>query len=96
MMEDKEYAKEEPSKAIDILLSFIEESVPSKSIYMKESQDEENQRQSYSNFDINTIKDTIEMIYKKHCEDGMTPEQSKACLKRIEPFNNFEDIIDEL
>lgn len=92
----KEYAKEEPSKAIDILLNFIEESVPSKSIYMKESQDEENQRQSYSDFDINTIKDTIEMIYKKHCEDGMTPEQSKACLKRIEPFNNFEDIIDEL
>lgn len=92
----KEYAKEQPSKAIDILLNFIEESVPSKSIYMKESQDEENQKQSYSDFDINTIKETIMMIYRKHCEDGMSPEQSKACLKRIEPFNNFEDIIDEL
>lgn len=92
----KEYAKEQPSKAIDILLNFIEESIPSKSIYLKESQDEENQKISYSDFDINTIRDTIMMIYNKQCEDGLTPEQSKANLKRIEPFNNFEEIIDEL
>jgi hypothetical protein len=92
----KEYAKENPTKAIDILLNFIEESIPSKSIYLKESQDEENQKELYSDFDINTIKETMKMIYQKHIEDGMKPHQSKSLLKSIEPFNNFEDIIDEL
>ena len=27
---------------------------------------------------------------------GQTEEQAKAVLKTIEPFNNYEDLIDEL
>ena len=92
----KEYAKEQPSKAIDILLNFIEESVPSKSIYMKEAQDEENQKQSFSDIDINIITETIMMIYKNYCDNGMSTEQAKRCLKMTEPFNNYEEIIEEL
>jgi hypothetical protein len=92
----KEYAKEEPYRAIDILLKFIEESIPTKSIYINEAQNEEKQKESFSDINTNIIKETIMMIYQKYREEGMDDEQAKSSLKIIEPFNNFEDIIDEL
>lgn len=89
-------AKVNPENAIEMLLKFVEESIPTKTIYVKEAQDEETQRQPYTNIDISTIKEMIKQIYQNQIAEGLTSEQAKLSLKRTEPFNNYEDLIDEL
>ena len=89
----KQMAHDDPDNAIEILLKFIEESIPTKTIYAKEAKDEETQRQPYSDVDISVVKMMIERIYHNQLSDGLTPEQS---LKQMEPFNDYETLIDEL
>ncbi len=92
----KQMAHDNPDGAIEILLKFIEESIPTKTIYAKESQDNETQRQPYSDVDISVVKMMIERIYRNHLSDGLTPEQARLSLKHMEPFNDYETLIDEL
>ena len=89
-------AHDTPDDAIEILLKFIEESIPTKTIYAKEAKDEGTQRQPYSDVDKSVIKMMIERIYHNQLSDGLTPEQSKLSLKQMEPFNDYETLIDEL
>ena len=96
-------AKKEPDKAIDTLLKFIEESIPTKSIYVKETHEEtkdadkqEIQKEPFSDIDINLIRQMLSQMFNNQINSGKTPEQAKALLKTIEPFNNYEDLIEEL
>lgn len=99
----KELAKTEPNHAIDTLLRFIEESIPTKAIYVKETHEEtkdvdkqEIQKEPFSDIDINLIRQMLLQMFNNQINGGKTPEQAKALLKTIEPFNNFEDLIEEL
>ena len=99
----KEMAKTEPYHAIDTLLRFIEESIPTKAIYVKETHEEtkdvdkqEIQKEPFSDIDINLIKQILLQMFNNQINSGKTPEQAKALLKTIEPFNNYEDLIEEL
>jgi len=99
----KEMAKDRPEQAIDMLLRFIEESIPTKSIYVKETHEEtkdvdkrEIQKEPYSDFDVNVIKQMLSQMYDNQINGGKSPEQAKFLLKTIEPFNNYEDLIEEL
>ena len=99
----KELAKTEPNRAIDTLLRFIEESIPTKAIYVKETHEEtkdadkqEIQKEPFSDIDINLIRQMLLQMFNNQINGGKTPEQAKALLKTIEPFNNFEDLIEEL
>ena len=96
-------AKTEPSQAIDALLRFIEESIPTKAIYVKETHEEtkdadkqEIQKEPFSDIDINLIRRMLLQMFNNQINSGKTPEQAKALLKTIEPFNNYEDLIEEL
>lgn len=99
----KEIAKKEPIKAIDTLLKFIEESIPTKSIYVKETHEEtkdtdkqETQKEPFSDIDINLVRHVLLQMFNNQINSGKTQEQAKALLKTIEPFNNYEDLIEEL
>lgn len=92
----KMMAQENPDRAIDLLLRFIEESIPTKTIYAREAKDEETQKQPYSDVDISIVKTMIEQIYKNQIADGLTPEQARLSLKKMEPFNDYENLIDDL
>lgn len=99
----KELAKSEPYKAIDTLLKFIEESIPTKAIYVKETHEEtkdadkqEIQKEPFSDIDMNLIRQMLLQIFNNQINSGKTPEQAKILLKTIEPFNNYEDLIEEL
>ncbi len=92
----KMMAQENPDRAIDLLLRFIEESIPTKTIYAREAKDEETQKQPYSDIDISIVKTMIEQIYKNQIADGLTPEQARLSLKKMEPFNDYENLIDDL
>jgi len=97
MIQDlKNLAKEKPEYAIEKLLRFLEESIPTKTIYINEAQDEETQKIPFADMDINLIKEVLMLMYNNQIVQGKTPVQAKALLKTQEPFNNFEDLIEEL
>jgi hypothetical protein len=92
----KEMARNKPEQAIETLLKFVEETIPTKPIYINESQNEDSEKMPFSDFDISFIQQILQQMYDKQISEGKNSDQAKAFLKTIEPFNNFEDIIDEL
>lgn len=99
----KELAKKKPDLAIDTLLRFIEESIPTKAIYVKETHEDttdvdkrEIQKEPFSDMDINILRQMLMQIYNNQINSGKTPKEAKSLLKTIEPFNNYDDLIEEL
>lgn len=92
----KNLAKEKPEQAIETLLKFLEEAIPTKTIYINEAQGEETHKTPFSDIDTDIIKQTLLLMFKSQVAQGQTPEQTKAYLKTIEPFNNFENLIEDL
>jgi len=92
----KELAKTQPDKAINDLLHFVEENLPTKPIYIKMAEEEEKEKINYSDEYIEAIKQMAKQIYDNQIIQGKTSEQAKVYLKTIEPFNNYEDIIEQL
>jgi hypothetical protein len=89
-------AKEKPEQAVEKLLKFLEEAIPINTIYINNTHNEENQKNSFSDVDINTIKEMLLLMYKNQIAQGKTPAQAKDLLKIQEPFNNYEDLIEKL
>lgn len=92
----QEEAKTNPIPAINKLLRIIEESIPTPTIFIKHSSEENLQKEPFSDLDISIVKEMLCKMYDKQLESGLTPEQAKAVLKTIEPFNNYEELIDNL
>ena len=92
----QEEAKINPAPAINKLLRIIEESIPTPTIYVKQSSEEELQKEPFSDMDISLVKDMLSQSYNNQLKAGLTSEQAKAVLKTIEPFNNYEELIEEL
>ena len=38
----------------------------------------------------------MEQIYQNQLTDGLTPEQARSSLKQMEPFNDYENLIEDL
>lgn len=89
-------AKESPKKAINTLLSFVEETIPTKSIFIKESEEQEKQKEPLAEIDENVIMPIIKKIYNNKLEEGYTESEAKSYLLTMEPFNHFEEIINNL
>ena len=96
IMQIKNIASENPEKAINILLSFIEETLPTKTIYINEAKGEESQLEPFTNINPSMIIDIMRTMYNNQIEIGKSSEQAKVYLKTIEPFNLFEELIDNL
>lgn len=97
MIQDlKVLAKENPEQAIEKLLKFLEEAIPTKTIYINEAQGEETQKTSFSDVDTKLIKEVLLLMYNNQLIQGKTSAQAKALLKTQEPFNNYEDLIEQL
>ena len=63
---------------------------------MKQSSEDELQKEPFSDMDISLVKDMLRQSYNNQLNNGLTSEQAKAVLKTIEPFNNYEELIEEL
>jgi anti-sigma regulatory factor (Ser/Thr protein kinase) len=92
----KEQAKKEPDRAIEMLLRFIEETIPSKSIYIKESEQPELQGTPFEDTNHDIIRNTMKAMYSNLLTQGKTDEQAKAIISNIEPFNNFVHFLEFL
>lgn len=92
----KEQAKTEPNRAIEMLLRFIEETIPSKSIYIKESEQPELQGTPFEATNHDIIRETMQLLYSTYLSQGIENEQAKAIISNTEPFNLYVEFIDLL
>lgn len=92
----KEQAKKDSDKAIEMLLRFIEETIPSKSIYIKESEQPELQGTPFEDTNHEIIRTTMQAMYSSLIKQGKTDEEAKAIISNIEPFNNFIHLLEFL
>lgn len=92
----KEEARNEPNKAIEMLIKFIEETIPTKSIFIKESEVPELQGKPFEGIDQEIIRNTMQAMYSNLIGQGKTDEQAKAIIANIEPFNNFVHFLEFL
>jgi hypothetical protein len=91
----KQLAETEPSKAIDYLLRFVEETVPKKSIFIHESEQGET-TEPFENTNLEIVKAMIKKIVDTQLSTGRNIEQVKLLLANMEPFNNFPALIETL
>lgn len=89
-------AKTDSNKAIETLLRFIEETIPSKSIYIKESEQPELQGTPFEDTNHEIIKNTMQAMYSSLLNQGKSIDEVKAIIINIEPFNNFPHFIEFL
>mgnify|MGYP003606234048 CR=1 FL=1 len=92
----KDEARNEPNKAVEMLIKFIEETIPTKSIFIKESEVPELQGKPFEGIDQEIIRNTMQAMYSNLIEQGKTNEQAKSIIANIEPFNNFVHFIEFL
>lgn len=92
----QEEAHTNSTHAINMLLRIIEESIPTPTIFIKQSSEENFQKEPFSDMDPHLIFEMLQQMFKKFVESGHTEGQAKAILRTIEPFNNYENLIDKL
>ncbi len=92
----KEMAKDDSDRAIEILLRYIEEAIPTPSIFIKEVEENEKPKEPFSDISEDLIKSMLTRIYNNKKAEGLTIEQAKKYLCGIEPFNHYESLIEAL
>ncbi len=92
----KELAHSNPDKAIEQILRFIEETIPSKSIFIKESEEGDNQKKPFEQENLEIVKSMIKKIFDNQIMSGKSPEQAKATLLNLDPFNQFPELIETI
>jgi hypothetical protein len=90
----KEQIKTEPEKTIEMLLRFIEETIPTKSIYIKESEEPEAQGKPFEGKDQEVIRNTMQMMFDNLIKTGKKADEAKAIIVNIEPFNLFTHFLE--
>ena len=92
----KKEAKVNPEKAIDHLIRFIEETIPTKSIFIKESEQPEAQGKPFEGIDHEIIRSTMQLMYTNLINNGKTKEQALSHIAHIDPFNHFPHFLELL
>lgn len=89
-------AEDEPEKAIDMLLKFIEETIPVKSIYIREAEEPEAQGKPFEGIKHDDIWTLMKNIFASLTKQGNTKEEAKAVIVNLEPFNHYPEYIANL
>jgi hypothetical protein len=92
----KQTAETNPDRAIELLLRFVEETIPSKSIYIKEAEGQDSQQVPFGGTSQEPVVTLMNQIYSSLINQGRTPEIAKAIISNFEPFNNFPHMIEHL
>jgi hypothetical protein len=89
-------AKDKPIKAIETLLRFIEETIPVKSIYIREAEESETQGKPFEGVKHDEIRAMMKNIFDSLTKQGKTTEEAKSVIINLEPFNNFPEYLENL
>lgn len=74
-------------------MRFIEETIPTKSIYIKESEDPELQGKPFEGIKHDDIWALMKTIFYSLTTQGKTKEEAKAVIINLEPFNLYPEYI---
>ena len=91
-----ELAKTKPEQAINMILRFVEESLPIPSIHIKDASQENENKEPFSDVPTEIIRIALQCAYENYLKQDRTPQQAKDLLRYQEPFNLYEDLIDQL
>jgi hypothetical protein len=89
----KEQAISEPSKAIESLLRFIEETIPTKSIYIKEAEEPESQGKPFEGVKHAEIIKLMQQVYNSLIEQGKKDSEARSIILNLDPFNHYPEYI---
>lgn len=92
----KNQAQREPEKAIEMLLKFIEENIPSKSIYIKEAEEPEQQGKPFEGIDQEPIRQALQAMFESLKIKGKSEQEAKSIIANIDPFNQFTHYLEFL
>ncbi|WP_174236927.1 ATP-binding protein [Mucilaginibacter sp. L196] len=92
----EEDARLNPGKAIDLMLRFIEETIPTKSIFIKESEEPEQQGKPFATLTGDPVKETLDQFFAGLLNAGKSSDEAKRILINIEPFNYYPHLIELL
>jgi hypothetical protein len=84
----------EPDRAIETLIRFIEETIPTKAIYVKEASEEDGLGKPFEGIDQEPIRKIMKQMYDKLVSEGNSDEKAKAIILNIEPFNLFQHFLE--
>ena len=96
LAEIKDAAKSNPDKAIERLVRFIEETIPTKSIYIKEAEESDVMGKPFEGVDQEPIRKLMEQMYERLTQDGRSSDEAKSLIAYIEPFNHFPHFLEFL
>lgn len=89
-------ARTEPERAIEMLIKFIEENIPTKSIYIKEAEDPEHQGKPFEGVEQEMVRKTMQSMFDSLVSKGKTIEDAKRIIINIDPFNQFAHFLEFL
>jgi len=92
----RQLAEHDPRKAMDMLMNIVSNNIPEKAIYVRQAEEQEPIANEYSERDLKDYRYLANFIYKTKRQDGTPEEIIKDELRRTEPFDELEFIIDEL
>lgn len=92
----RKQAEDKPEKAIDTLLKFIEETIPVKSIYIREAEEPEAQGKPFEGIKHDDIWTLMTNIFDSLTKQGKTKEEAKAVIINLDPFNHYPEYIANL
>jgi hypothetical protein len=92
----KQQATTDPDRAIESLIRFIEETIPTKSIYIKESEEPESQGKPFEGVKHDEIRSVMKHIFDSLIKQGKKREEAKAVIFNLEPFNHYPEYIENL
>lgn len=81
---------------IRALLRLLEETVPVQQIWIDSSTEPEKQTQPFESIPSDQVLEIIVEIYKALRKSGITQEQSRDRILRMEPFQQFESLVKAL
>ena len=89
-------AKDNSDKAIETLIKFIEETIPVKSIYIKEAEESEAQGKPFEGIKHDEVWTLMKNIFDSLVDQGKTNEEAKSVIINLDPFNLYPEYISNL
>jgi hypothetical protein len=92
----KAQSKTDPEKAIEMLLRFIEETIPTKSIFIKESEEPEAQGKPFEGLNHDSILNLMKELIDIEISKGKSKDDAFLTILNLEPFNLYPQFIEFL
>jgi hypothetical protein len=91
--EIRKLAQQDAEKAINTLIRFIEETIPAKSIYIKEAEESETIGKPFEAVNHNEIRQLMKQIYDSLIVQGKQDADVKAIILNLDPFHHYPEYI---